>query len=403
MPMAEATVLHAHASDVHPNWGQLASNTIDLGNAWMGLDAVDYTKKAASLLSTTVSKRLANVAVGLKDLLHSRGLIPNGLNPDVFGVPIDVAVQLITAVERLLALVGSCTNYYKLPAGSPRFTEINPPLQPAMEAATVISNICSIFFKIPSSQACASVWKKVMECSLGALETGSKTASLLFSSLTPHELHFLLTSEPVFASGNGFYLNECFSHVLLHSMLTLSYFNAVAPSEQGKLFVASGFLTLIEACAMLGHSKQGSWEMSIEFLPNLVASTPGVLLECLLTSDGRGLACLHSAAEVLGGEPVVSRENQKASFAMLGKLIKTDIPNIDDKDPARLKLRGQVLGLRGCGNIKCTTLRPSSKKSLGKLCAGCQIVRYCGAKCQKADWKGVHKGACKQFQAEANA
>ena len=84
-------------------------------------------------------------------------------------------------------------------------------------------------------------------------------------------------------------------------------------------------------------------------------------------------------------------------------MIETDIPNIDDKDPARLKLRAQVLRLRGCGNINCTTLRPSSKKSFGRLCAGCQSVRYCSAKCQKADWKGNHKAACRQFQVEVAA
>ena len=99
---------------------------------------------------------------------------------------------------------------------------------------------------------------------------------------------------------------------------------------------------------------------------------------------------------------IMSEEYQEASLAMLKSMLETDMPNIDDTDPARLKLRAQALGLRGCGNIKCTTLRPSSKKSFGKLCAGCQSVRFCGAKCQKADWKGNHKGACKQFQAEAN-
>ena len=214
----------------------------------------------------------------------------------------------------------------------------------------------------------------------------------MFDTLTADERHKI-----IIFSGDDFTVMRDFSVVVWYQMSVLSLFSKVAPTDPGKLFVASGFLTMLET------STQGSWQVRIQCLPDVLASARGVLSECLLTSDGRRLACLRSAAELDPDWPSISLEKQKESLATLQNLIETVIPNIDDTDPARLKLRAKVLGLRGCGNIKCTTLRPSSKKSFGKLCAGCQSVRYCGAKCQKADWKGNHKGACKLIQAEANS
>ncbi|KAH0362828.1 hypothetical protein KCU65_g7791, partial [Aureobasidium melanogenum] len=38
----------------------------------------------------------------------------------------------------------------------------------------------------------------------------------------------------------------------------------------------------------------------------------------------------------------------------------------------------------------------------GKRCAGCENIRYCGAECQKADWK-IHKLVCRTFKAARDA
>ena len=38
-----------------------------------------------------------------------------------------------------------------------------------------------------------------------------------------------------------------------------------------------------------------------------------------------------------------------------------------------------------------------------KKCAGCNAVRYCGAECQRAHWKTVHKGECKELADKAEA
>ena len=50
---------------------------------------------------------------------------------------------------------------------------------------------------------------------------------------------------------------------------------------------------------------------------------------------------------------------------------------------------------------QCGAVEPA----LGKFnkCAGCKVVRYCSADCQRAHWKTTHKGDCKRLAAEAEA
>ena len=399
--MAEATVLTAQANASYPNWKQLASNIIDLGNAWMRLNGVKYAKEAATLLFLAIERKFSNIAYFLIILRKSCEKGTNGFDLDRYCAPSDVVVELTTAVERLLALVGSCANLYMLPAQHPPSPQIYCPVQPALDVACLLAKMCGRSIPSFRSEACGTMWKRAMEESFGALETGAKTASLLFNSLTPKQRELLLKLDPVVDADDISRFNQCFAQVLFTQMFQFTCFASVAlvsgRSDESKLFMASGFLTFTQACAMLGSAVQGSWEMRVDFLPDVLDYTQGVLEECFLTSDVTGISYLHSAAEI---EPGGLEEEQKESLTALKNILETYIPNIDDTDPARLKLRAQVLGLRGCANIKCTTLRPSSKKSFSKLCAGCQSVRYCGAQCQKADWKGNHKGACKQFQEE---
>ena len=401
--MAEATVRTAQANAVVPNWTQLASNIIDLVNAWMRFNAMKCTKKAA--IAYKIANWLVDIASGLQDQYAMIHQGPNSFNFYDFCVPIDVAVQLTTAVERLVALAGSCANFYTpIPPDAPTFHKVTYPCQPAMRIAALLSNICSRSVKLLDPADCGSMWKKAMEASLLSLETTTTTVSLLFNGLTLKERHLLVGDEHMSPLRDVSMFNEDISQVLSNEMWILSILTEVAPPSnlgQEPLFIVSGFLTMAQACAILKPTIQGPWLVSIQFLPNLLAWAREILLDCLLTSDIEGIAYLCSAAELAPGGYDMSKEDQKKSLAALKNILETEIPNIDDTDPARLKLRAQVLGLRGCANIKCTTLRPSSKKSFSKLCAGCQSVRYCGAQCQKADWKGNHKGACKQFQEEA--
>lgn len=35
------------------------------------------------------------------------------------------------------------------------------------------------------------------------------------------------------------------------------------------------------------------------------------------------------------------------------------------------------------------------KATANLVCSRCKVVRYCGADCQKQDWKAAHKNTCK--------
>ena len=52
---------------------------------------------------------------------------------------------------------------------------------------------------------------------------------------------------------------------------------------------------------------------------------------------------------------------------------------------------------RAC--IACATV----EQTVGtyQKCAGCRMVRYCGAECQRAHWKATHTHECKQMMAAA--
>ena len=59
----------------------------------------------------------------------------------------------------------------------------------------------------------------------------------------------------------------------------------------------------------------------------------------------------------------------------------------------------EALATRPCAHVCCTTIvgAREAESPRGKLCSGCRVVRYCGAACQKADWR-AHKAACRELQ-----
>ncbi len=51
---------------------------------------------------------------------------------------------------------------------------------------------------------------------------------------------------------------------------------------------------------------------------------------------------------------------------------------------------------RACAYLGCTNMRGSGEEKLArkcKKCSRCQLARYCGGECQRADWPH-HKVAC---------
>jgi len=67
----------------------------------------------------------------------------------------------------------------------------------------------------------------------------------------------------------------------------------------------------------------------------------------------------------------------------------------------RAVARAHAMATLHCGYVGCRTIiLPNAK---GRLCSGCQVVRYCSEACSKADWKKHHKIACKAIAAGAKA
>ena len=77
---------------------------------------------------------------------------------------------------------------------------------------------------------------------------------------------------------------------------------------------------------------------------------------------------------------------------VMEKLLKAveSAPKAEELDAKNATARAMLLGSLPCSYLACKTVDPQP----GKLCSGCRVVRYCGARDQKNDWK-VHKIACK--------
>ena len=71
----------------------------------------------------------------------------------------------------------------------------------------------------------------------------------------------------------------------------------------------------------------------------------------------------------------------------------------DDQAPKLLADIEREMQPRACAHCHTveTTLGAFNK------CAACRAARYCGAACQRAHWRGGHKGECARLGAEAEA
>lgn len=68
-------------------------------------------------------------------------------------------------------------------------------------------------------------------------------------------------------------------------------------------------------------------------------------------------------------------------------------PKAEAMEEKSAKARAMLLGALPCACLVCSTLEGLEPHN-SKLCSGCRVVKYCGARDQKADWK-YHKIACK--------
>jgi hypothetical protein len=77
----------------------------------------------------------------------------------------------------------------------------------------------------------------------------------------------------------------------------------------------------------------------------------------------------------------------------------------DEAPAARLAAARAVAEHLGCGNLRCAHtagLRRADAKALfpPKRCSRCQVLRYCSAESQAADWRAGHKDVSCALSAE---
>ena len=131
------------------------------------------------------------------------------------------------------------------------------------------------------------------------------------------------------------------------------------------------------------------------------AAFAGLLLKCnpqlesvYTTSELPGL---RVTLEICKGETnefksMIEGFKPSQMIQVMEKLLKAveSAPKAEELDAKNATARAMLLGSLPCSYLACKTVDPQP----GKLCSGCRVVRYCGARDQKNDWK-VHKIACK--------
>eukprot|EP01084_Bolivina_argentea_P093036 167343_1 len=104
------------------------------------------------------------------------------------------------------------------------------------------------------------------------------------------------------------------------------------------------------------------------------------LLECLIIGDG----------EVINGIATMLYKKNQFMFAL--KIIKKSRCAEEDRIKRTYKEIKESNKVRGC-NFCGTT--PANK-----TCTGCMWAKYCSKRCQKREWKLLHKAQCAKFYSQ---
>lgn len=99
---------------------------------------------------------------------------------------------------------------------------------------------------------------------------------------------------------------------------------------------------------------------------------------------------------------VVQRDELPAIIAdVRSRMAQEDAPSSEAQQQRQVE-RAVALGTRHCGNLQCTTVPPFGvAPPTRQVCSACRRIRYCSAKCQRADWR-EHKAACKALAKAAS-
>ena len=177
--------------------------------------------------------------------------------------------------------------------------------------------------------------------------------------------------------------------------------------EQQRMQVCAG-LAVSHVLAPLGPDMPGIFPAAPLGIAASLIDAKDVAARCLIPEDVQALNKLvhYFRRAKLAEAPENQRdEGSTRSLPLSLKIVDElgELCNIatqaNSKDTDRMVARTNVLAYKSCANLYCMIVRQSSMKPLGNLCSGCELVRYCSARCQKGDWKRGHKIACKSIQA----
>lgn len=385
--VTEAAMYELRSSNVmKPYWADLAASFSGIADSWLMLSTMDeyqiedVLQPCAAFVSRTLN--------------YSSGTIAMFKKENAKPLPTEAMVPVLNAIERLSSMVATAATFQNFELGE----KIQLPIAPALIVALSLSVHCGNTSISPEALQLSPEWSSgVVTAAFEALQAVSKSAIVL-AGMDPlrrgRVLEKEISCQGMHPQPDGFWIEA-----LLH---TASMLFLVVDRPRLEMKTCPGeeqddALLRQNACAVLtlAATYDALWKLISATVPALSPShialqsrmCEEVLCKCLLPGDSIGLQ----------GLPLL-RDDEIPECFDLDALI-DHAKYSDAKDCGRMKLRALVLGNRLCGNLKCKTVRVSSEKKFGKLCAGCRKVKYCCAECQKSDWK-VHKLGCRALQEE---
>lgn len=397
--LAESLVYDAVITGSTLDWSQLAINLVGLGDNWMALGSgLD-----GATLVTYATPYTSNALFGIQQELEDLPLLSYFLeNP----IPFDDVVQILGAVERLLTIAGSATNFQGQKPIPTVYEELQLPTMRALYVAEHLSIACGSSLG-DASNLDDEKTKRLLEVTFRVSETASKTLMRFAAVPTTAERFRLMMDDrsPDWRSDDNVWI------LILNgiSAFPMEIFARCVLDEAGELsespWLPCSFLTMIQVVAAMGPLANECIPHRAHLIMLQGQCCPNVISDCLLPSDLLGLETLAVQLRCQSEEERLLESNDQYHSneidleSLLEGIFIKQAEAADRKDQDRLKLRAEVLSLRRCSNLKCTTLRQSSKVALGKLCVGCKVARYCGQDCQRKDWKkGGHRLVCKLLE-----
>lgn len=125
---------------------------------------------------------------------------------------------------------------------------------------------------------------------------------------------------------------------------------------------------------------------------------------CAASGDAGLMDTLDTLQVGMASQPEYWRRMQAEVTRPLAELLTARAGGAGAHQLQRAVEEARALATRKCAHLRCVTVAGPSEAALPRfqVCSGCLLVRYCGASCQKADWR-AHRAACRELQRRAAA